>query len=123
VSALAESEWFWAKPDVPLLVKAFTRLQYETAARVTELLSADIADLDMETAACGSPPRAATSSGSTSSRARRGRSQAAAGAVERPAVRHRHAARVCRAPTAADVCPTTGRVAITAETDPNRRRK
>jgi integrase len=44
----AALERFWARPGVPLLVKVFTRLQYETAARATELLSADIADLDME---------------------------------------------------------------------------
>jgi integrase len=43
-----ELERFWAKQNVPLVVKVFTRLQYETAARATELLSADIADLDMD---------------------------------------------------------------------------
>jgi integrase len=43
----AELERFWAKQNVPLVVKVFTRLQYETAARATELLSADVGDLDM----------------------------------------------------------------------------
>jgi integrase len=43
-----ELERFWAKQHIPLMVKVFTRLQYETAARATELLSADIADLNMD---------------------------------------------------------------------------
>ncbi len=113
VPTLAELERFWAKPGVPLLVKAFTRLQYETAARATELLGADIADLDMEnrrlrvTSKGGDVEWVYFQSGAarTLPRLLRGR---ASGPLFVTSLRPGSG----RAPAAADVCPTTGRVRI-----------
>lgn len=109
----AELERLWAKPGVPLLVKTFIRLQYETAARATELLAADIADLDMENRRL----RVASKGGDIewvyfqSGSARllprllRGRASGPLFVTElRPGP--------ARAPAAADVCPSTGRVRI-----------
>jgi integrase len=109
----AELERFWAKPGVPLLVKTFSRLQYETAARATELLSADIADLDMEnrrlrvTSKSGDVEWVYFQSGAARllPRLLRGRSS---GPLFVTALRPGPA----RAPAAADVSPTTGRVRI-----------
>jgi integrase len=109
----AELERLWAKPGVPLLVKTFIRLQYETAARAAELLAADIADLDMENRRL----RVASKGGDIewvyfqSGSARllprllRGRASGPLFVTElRPGP--------ARAPAAADVCPSTGRVRI-----------
>jgi len=113
VPTAAELERFWAKPGVPLLVKGFTRLQYETAARATELLSADIADLDMEnrrlrvTSKGGDVEWVYFQSGAARllPRLLRGRSSGPLFVTDlRPGP--------ARAPAAADVCPTTGRVRI-----------
>jgi integrase len=109
----AELERFWAKPGVPLLVKAFTRLQYETAARATDLLGADIADLDMEnrrlrvTSKGGDVEWVYFQSGSARvlPRLLRGRNGGPLFVTDLwpgPAP----------AAAAADVCPTTGRVRI-----------
>jgi integrase len=109
ILTLAELARFWARPQVPLLVKAFTRLQYETAARATELLSADIGDLDMEnrrlrvTAKGGDTEWVYFQSGAARilPRLLRGRTSGPLFVTElRPGP--------ARAPAAADVCPTTG---------------
>jgi integrase len=113
VPTLAELERFWAKPQVPLLVKAFTRLQYETAARATELLGADITDLDMEnrrlrvTSKGGDTEWVYFQSGAARilPRLLRGR---ASGPLFVTSLRPGSG----RAPATADVCPTTGRVRI-----------
>ena len=98
---------------MPLLVKTFTRLQYETAARATEVLSADICDLDMEnrrlrvTAKGGDTEWAYFQSGAARALPRllRGRSSGPLFVTDlRPGP--------ARAPAAADVCPTTGRLRI-----------
>lgn len=103
----------WAKPGVPLLVKAFTRLQYETAVRATELLSADIADLDMEnrrlrvTSKGGDVEWVYFQSGAARALPRllRGRASGPLFVTDlRPGP--------ARAPAAADICPMTGRVRI-----------
>lgn len=113
VPTLAELERFWARPRVPLLVKVFTRLQYETAARATELLSADIADLDMEnrrlrvTSKGGDVEWVYFQSGAARMLPRllRGRSSGPLFVTDlRPGP--------ARAAAAADVCPATGRVRI-----------
>jgi len=40
-------EQFWARRDVSLRLKGFTRMLYETGARASEILSLDIEDLDL----------------------------------------------------------------------------
>jgi integrase len=113
VPTLAELERFWARPGVPLLVKVFTRLQYETAARAAELLGADVDDLDMEnrrlrvTSKGGDVEWVYFQSGAARllPRLLRGRSS---GPLFMTTVRPGPA----RAPAAGDVCPTTGRVRI-----------
>jgi integrase len=108
-----ELERFWAKQNVPLVVKVFTRLQYETAARATELLSADIADLDMDnrrlrvTSKGGDVEWVYFQSGSARNLPRllRGRTSG-------PLFVTRLRPGLARAPAAADVCPATGRVRI-----------
>jgi integrase len=113
VPTLAELERFWARPGVPLLVKVFTRLQYETAARAAELLSADVGDLDMEnrrlrvTSKGGDIEWVYFQSGAARilPRLLRGRSGGPLFVTDlRPGP--------TRAPAVADVCPTTGRVRI-----------
>jgi integrase len=95
------------------VVKVFTRLQYETAARATELLSADIADLDMDnrrlrvTSKGGDVEWVYFQSGSARNLPRllRGRTSG-------PLFVTRLRPGPARAPAAADVCPATGRVRI-----------
>ena len=113
VPTSVELERFWAKQNVPLVVKVFTRLQYETAARATELLSADIADLDMDnrrlrvTSKGGDVEWVYFQSGSARNLPRllRGRTGG-------PLFVTRLRPGPARAPAAADVCPTTGLVRV-----------
>jgi integrase len=98
---------------VPLLVKTFTRLQYETAARAAELLSADICDLDMDNRRL----RVTSKGGDTEwvyfqSGAARLLPRLLRGRLSGPLFVTDLRPGPARAPAAADVCPSTGRVRI-----------
>jgi integrase len=67
----AQLDRLWRRDDVAVREKGLWRRLYETAARVQEVLSLNVEDIDLETSAPACAPKAATPNGCTSNPAPR----------------------------------------------------